>query len=390
MLDANAASADGKLAFRVNGLATETDSYRDGREAARCARSTRRSPGGPTRTRASRLNFEYVQSDFAPGQRPPARERRDRGRAAHALVPVAVRRLRPGRLPAAPRRGAPALGPRQSARQDLLHRLKWDSEGTLIVGAFPIPGFATVVARTLPLLDDRQKWLGNQLELTARLHHRQRAAHAARRASRSAALTDEFTLDVALLPVIDLFQPGRDGAAAAVPDPRPVAGGRRAHAVVAPYVMDRIDLGTRRRSWPARGSTRSRLRGGARPHRARRHQGEPAAGGVVVRSPRAACRSTRARVRRSARPPAWWSASASPRRAGSSRSGVKKTFLGGKAFADRGRLPPGEGQHRHPGRHGRHAPDGRPALARLRAGAAGRGAAGLVRDRRRTRSRTRS
>jgi hypothetical protein len=53
MLDANAASADGKLAFRVNGLLTETDSFRDGREGKMRAVNPTLA-WRPTRARASR------------------------------------------------------------------------------------------------------------------------------------------------------------------------------------------------------------------------------------------------------------------------------------------------------------------------------------------------
>ena len=68
-------------------------------------------------------------------------------------------------------------------------------------------GFGSVqVVRSLLLLDDRQKALGNQLEgllslTTGPIEHNLLAGFEARR------LTDVFTLDAALLPTIDLYNP---------------------------------------------------------------------------------------------------------------------------------------------------------------------------------------
>jgi outer membrane receptor for monomeric catechols len=151
------------------------------------------------------------------------------------------------------------LSDRVSLRNKLYYTdLKWDSEGTLIVGAFEIPGFATLAARTLPLLDDRQKWLGDQLELTADFATGS-AQHTLLGGVEVSRLTDEFTLDVALLPTIDVFRPQETATEPLTLLPGQSQAGDARTTIVAPYVMDRIDFG-RVQSWPARGSTRSRSR----------------------------------------------------------------------------------------------------------------------------------
>ena len=84
--------------------------------------------------------------------------------------------------------------------------LAWDSDGTLVNGAYPFPDGRTYVARTLVLLDDRQRLLGNQLEVGARfttgpVEHDLLAGLEVR------SLKDRFTQDVAFLPPIDLLDP---------------------------------------------------------------------------------------------------------------------------------------------------------------------------------------
>ena len=135
-----------------------------------------------------------------------------------------------------------SLRPSRLQGQGVLHRPEVGLEGTLIVGAFPIPGFTTIVARTLPMLDDRQKWLGNQAELTSRLRDRPRAPHAAggRRGQPAGATSSRRHR----APAHDRpLPPGRDRAAAALHDPGQSQAGDARTLVIAPYLMDRIDMG---------------------------------------------------------------------------------------------------------------------------------------------------
>ena len=166
--DANLASRDGKLAFRLNAVGQGTDGYRDGREA-RSRESTRASFGGPTRDAGGALLR-------VPAQQPVARlraavpGRRARGRLAHASYQSPsdfseqdVQRLR---LDAERR-----LNDTFVLRDKLyFSALDWNTDGTLVLGAFPFPDGRTYVPRTQGLLDDRQRLFGNQLELVASFH----------------------------------------------------------------------------------------------------------------------------------------------------------------------------------------------------------------------------
>lgn len=241
MLDANAATADGKLSVRLNGLATETDSYRDDKggsiRAVNPALAWR--PSADTRVG---LNFEYVQSNFAPDSGIPllgdAIADVPRTRSYQSPFDVSEQDLYRVRLDVEHR-----LSDRLVFRDKAYHTdLDWQSDGTLIVGAFPIPGVTTLVARTLPMLADRQKWTGNQAELTFDFTTG-RARHTLLAGFEVSRLTDEFTLDVALLPTIDLFNPVETAQPPLFLIPGQSLAGDARTWVIAPYLMDRIDLG---------------------------------------------------------------------------------------------------------------------------------------------------
>jgi TonB-dependent siderophore receptor len=241
MLDANAASADGKVAFRLNGLATETDSFRDGREGKMRAVNPTLAWRPDAGTRVA-VSFEYVKSDFAPDSGIPlvngALPDVPRERSYQSPFDVSDQDVYRFRLDATRQ-----LSDRVSLRNKVYYTdLAWDSEGTLIVGAFEIPGFATIAARTLPLLADRQKWLGDQLELTADFATGG-AQHTLLAGVEVSRLTDEFTLDVALLPEIDVFRPQETATQPLFLIPGQSQAGDARTTIVAPYVMDRIDFG---------------------------------------------------------------------------------------------------------------------------------------------------
>jgi TonB-dependent siderophore receptor len=241
MLDANAASADGKVAFRLNGLATETDSFRDGREGKMRAVNPTLAWRPDAGTRVA-VSFEYVKSDFAPDSGIPlvngALPDVPRERSYQSPFDVSDQDVYRFRLDATRQ-----LSDRVSLRNKVYYTdLAWDSEGTLIVGAFEIPGFATIAARTLPLLADRQKWLGDQLELTADFATGG-AQHTLLAGVEVSRLTDDFTLDVALLPEIDVFRPVETATQPFALIPQQSQAGDARTTIVAPYVMDRIDFG---------------------------------------------------------------------------------------------------------------------------------------------------
>ena len=86
-------------------------------------------------------------------------------------------------------------------------RLRWKSDGTLFVGAFVdprVPG--AITARTMTLLDDDQRLTGNRLWLeTDRVAGS--STHKLTAGVEAYELADEYSLDVALLPVIGIDRP---------------------------------------------------------------------------------------------------------------------------------------------------------------------------------------
>lgn len=241
MLDANASSADGKLALRLNGLATDTDSFRDDKGGSIYAVNPALSwrPGSDTRVG---LNFEYVQSEFAPDSGIPvvsgAIADVPRTRSYQSPFDVSDQDVYRLRLDVEHR-----ISDRVVFRDKAYYTdLKWQSDGTLILGAFAVPGVSTLVARTLPMLDDRQKWLGNQAEVSFDFSTGS-ARHTLLAGLEVSRLTDEFTLDIALLPVIDLFNPVETAQQPLFTIPGQSQAGDARTMIIAPYLMDRIDLG---------------------------------------------------------------------------------------------------------------------------------------------------
>jgi TonB-dependent siderophore receptor len=241
MVDANAASADGRLALRVNGLATETDSFRDGKPGTMRAVNPALvwRPSAETRVGAS---FEYVQADFSPDSGIPVLNGAitdvPRTRSYQSPFDVSDQDIYRLRLDVEHRFSDRVVFRNKAYYTDL----DWASDGTLILGAFPIPGFTTLVARTLPMLDDRQKLYGDQAELTVDFQTG-RARHTLLAGVELSRLTDEFSLDVALLPEIDLFNPVETATLPLFPIPGQSQAGDARTRVIAPYLMDRIDLG---------------------------------------------------------------------------------------------------------------------------------------------------
>lgn len=243
-LDANLATRDGKLGLRLNGLARSSDGYRDGREQRVLAINPVLAwqPVVGTRVEA---NFEYVRAEYQPDTGLP-------------LVGAA-------RLPDVPRTRS-YQSPFDASEQDLLRLrldatrrlsehvtlrnkfyltdLDWRSDGTLLLGAFPGADGRLGVARTLPLLDDRQRLLGNQLEAlveftTGGVRHQALAGFELSR------LDDDYTLDIAFLPGIDLLAPVEQARAPLFLLPGFSTSGDAAARVAAPYVLDRLSFGPR-------------------------------------------------------------------------------------------------------------------------------------------------
>ncbi len=123
-------------------------------------------------------------------------------------------------------------------------RLDWRSDGTLFGGAFPNQSGRIEVNRVLTQLDDSQTLLGNQIEGvflfdTGGINHTLLTGFEVKR------LGDEFTLDVAFLPGVDLFEPVETAARPLFPIPGQSELGNVRSWVFAPYFVDQISFSPR-------------------------------------------------------------------------------------------------------------------------------------------------
>jgi iron complex outermembrane receptor protein len=245
-VDGNATALDGQLAFRLNATAQGTDQYRDLPEGTIKAVNPALTWRVDDRTRLG-LDFEYVDSQYPPDTGIPFV-----GQENPELAPV----------PRTTSYQSPFDGSRQEATRfrllaereisdglTLTNRfyvteLLWDSDGTLVAGAFPGADGRLQVQRSLVLLDDRQLLLGNQLELntaltTGPVHHDLLVGLEIR------SLKDEFTQDVGLLPPIDLLEPVETAEPPIITLPPLAQAGDSSSLVVAPYLVDRLRFSPR-------------------------------------------------------------------------------------------------------------------------------------------------
>ncbi len=124
-----------------------------------------------------------------------------------------------------------------------LRGLDWESTGTLMSGVFPNPfaGGRLTLARTLTALDDDQSFLGNQSEVvwsldTGSIQHRFLFG------LEIARLEDEYTLDVAILPFMDLLAPVETASEPLFFLPSQHQAGNSTTEILAPYFIDQMAL----------------------------------------------------------------------------------------------------------------------------------------------------
>jgi TonB-dependent siderophore receptor len=237
-IDANASRSDGKGAFRLNGVYQGTSQYRNLPYASLGAVNPTLAWRPDDKTHVN-LGFEYVRSHQAPDTGIPF--------VGDTLAPVprttsyqsslddSVQNVYRVRLDA-DRRFGDALTLRNKFYYT---ELDWKSDGSLVSAVFPLPDQRLYVARALTLLDDQQKFCGDQLEAvlafkTGSVHHDLLAGF------EFTWLRDNFTQDVAFLPPIDLLQPVEPSPPSVVTIPALGQAGDSRGIVLAPYVLDRI------------------------------------------------------------------------------------------------------------------------------------------------------
>lgn len=255
-VDYNYGRPDGKVAFRLNALVRDSESHRENKDSTTVAINPALSWQIADR-HSLHANFEYARSDFSP----------------EAGIPLLL-----GDVPQI-ERDTDFNSPLDRSEQDInrfqidyqgqlsdtltvrnkfyYRGLDWVSDGTLLNGAFPefewvavAPGvFAprptgvVSVFRTQILLDDEQTLVGNQLEAVWTFDTGG-VSHSLLTGFEASHFGDEFTLDIGLLPKLDLFSPVDPGDPVFVIPGFGQAGDSRSN-VVAPYVIDQISLSQR-------------------------------------------------------------------------------------------------------------------------------------------------
>ncbi|MGD8330797.1 MAG: TonB-dependent receptor [Acidobacteriota bacterium] len=246
--DFNYGNADGSLFARVNAVFRDANGYRDRIEG----RTFAINPAATWQIDDSasiNFNFEYVSADYFP----------DSG------IPLVF-----GEVPDVPRTNNYQSGLDDSAQDiyrfqsDYQNRLNdtvtlrnkfyyrgldWDSTGTLFNGVIPVltgqfaptPTGEFLVSRSLVVLNDRQQWVGNQLEAvviadTGSIRHSLVAGFELARQG------DSFALDVGLLPDVPLSDPGTPTPGPPVLLPQFGQAGDARAIVAAPYIVDQIAL----------------------------------------------------------------------------------------------------------------------------------------------------
>lgn len=247
-LDANVTSG-GRLDFRVNGLWQDSEGYRDDKpsevRAVNPAFTWR--PGADS---SLNINAELVDVSFSPDAglpivqdfsllRGPRIADVDRTTSYQSPYDVSDQQIR--RVQADYQA---AINDRLVVRNKAYYRrLDWDSNGTIFNGVFPSP-FGEVVSRSLILLDDRQEFVGDQLEVlwsaqTGSVRHELLAGVEVGR------FADRFTLDIGILPVIGLQNPAETAVGPVVTIPGFSTAADAESVVIAPYLIDQIALSDR-------------------------------------------------------------------------------------------------------------------------------------------------
>ena len=246
-VDFGLTNQNSNLAFRLNGLFVGSDSYRDAKNSDVIAVN----PAITWRINEHsnlNVNFEYVKSEYTPDSGIPLRVD-----VATPEIPDNISRtssFQPETDFSDQKIARFKLNYDSQINESLVVRNKfyysdqdWKSRGTLLNGVRSIPGLGDLLFRSDSNLDDRQKWVGNQLEFiwslqTGAMNHTLLTGFEVSR------LSDDFDLTfVGLNPVL-LQDPGTE-----IPGVDPTADSLQFLAIgdgrsltFAPYFMDRVSF----------------------------------------------------------------------------------------------------------------------------------------------------
>ena len=242
-LDFNYGKPNGRAGFRLNGMWRSSDGYRDDKASTVTAANPVFTFLAGENT-AVTISADFLRSDFEPD----------------AGIPLVF-----GSVPEIPRERSYQT-PFDFSDQDLFRFqvnvesrlnskvtlrnktyftvLDWESKGTLINGAFPTATGNLEVFRTRTILDDRQEFLGNQLDLlwttqTGSVTHNFIAG------LELVQQTDDLQLDIGFLPNIDLFSPVEFAPEQDFLLPQFATTADTTTTIVAPYFLDEIEISDR-------------------------------------------------------------------------------------------------------------------------------------------------
>ncbi len=239
-LDFNYGRPDGRAGFRLNGLWQSSDGYRDDKASTVTAANPVFTFLAGDNTSVT-ISAGVLRSDFEPDAGIPLLFSTvpdvPRERSYQTPFDFSDQDLMRFRVDVESR-----LGSRLTLRNKTYFTvLDWDSKGTLINGAFPNRQGGTDVFRTRTVLDDRQEFLGNQLDLLfswetgAVKHNFVTGLELVRQ-------TDDLRLDVGFLPSIDLFNPVETAPETDFLLPAFGITADATTTIVAPYILDEMEL----------------------------------------------------------------------------------------------------------------------------------------------------
>lgn len=262
-LDANLSDDDGTLSFRANAFGLDTEGYRDGRGG----RSFAVFPSvawRPADSAALTVSWEHIDNDNDPDTGLPLVFELQTN-ALSGVADLPRRRSYQSPLDLSEQEIDRLQGDFEKVlagnlilRDKLYYRrFDWFSRTTALAGAFPdfgggipLPGQPVVITfdvqRAFLTLDDRQEFLGNQLELLWEVETGS-VTHELLFGLETARLADEFTFATGLLPAVDLFDPVEtvDSLDDVIDIGIPTRRSDATTDLTSPYVADQIRLGDR-------------------------------------------------------------------------------------------------------------------------------------------------
>ena len=239
--DWNTGSVDNPVSFRLNGLFRDQGSHREGKGG----RTAAINPALTWRfddTSNLNVNFEYMNADFTPDSGIPV--------LGNEIAPVDLDTNYQSPLDMSEQEvfrfqaDYQKVISRSVTIRDKFYRrdLDWMTNGTIFNGAIPAGPTSFGLIRSLLELDDRQTLTGNQFEAIFSFDTGA-VRHSLLTGLELARYADVFTLDVNLLPLVDLFGPVEPPGSEPIPLPGVGFAGDSRSIVVAPYVVDHIELG---------------------------------------------------------------------------------------------------------------------------------------------------